>query len=149
MWQYHSRTRKGIDIWVRRATGRKGYEYDISTPMEIQGRYYIPRVSIYQAQIPTGAARRDGRAPSHDGECVWVFWTTAEGLRRWIVEDNGGVSYTSESYTDVDVDEEELAEVLECIDEPGNQPFTGSGSEALDLMVLAGWLQPCDEPADE
>ena len=32
MWQHHSRTRKGIDIWVRRATGRKGYEYDISTP---------------------------------------------------------------------------------------------------------------------
>lgn len=118
-------------------------------PMEIQGRYYIPQVPIYQAQIPTGAARRDGRAPSHDGECVWVSWTTADTLLRWIVEDNGGVSYTSETYTDVDVDEEELAEVMECIGEPGNQPFAGSGSEALDLMVLAGWLQPCDEPADE
>ena len=32
MWQHHSRTHRGIDIWVRRATGRKGYEYDISTP---------------------------------------------------------------------------------------------------------------------
>ena len=32
MWQHHSRTREGIDVWVRRATGRKGFEYDISTP---------------------------------------------------------------------------------------------------------------------
>ena len=32
MWQHHSRTREGIDLWVRRATGRKGFEYDISTP---------------------------------------------------------------------------------------------------------------------
>jgi len=105
-------------------------------PLEIQGRCYIPQVPIYQAQIPSGA-----------GECVWVTWTTADTFLRWIVEDNGGVAYTSENYTDVD--EEELAEVLECIDEPGNQRLTGSGSEALDLMVLAGWLKPCDEPADE
>jgi len=117
-------------------------------PMEIQGRYYVPQMSIYQAQIPTGAARRDGRAPSHDGECVWVFWTLATNTgMRWIVEDNAGVSYTSEDYDNAD--EEELAEVLECIDEPGNQRLTGSGSEALDLMVLAGWLKPCDEPDNE
>jgi len=32
VWQHHSRTREGIDLWVRRATGRKGFEYDISTP---------------------------------------------------------------------------------------------------------------------
>lgn len=118
-------------------------------PMEIQGRCYIPQVAIYQAQVATGAARREGRAPSHDGECVWVFWTTADTLLRWIVEDNAGVSYTSENYADVDVDDDELADVVEGIDIPGNQPLTGSGSEALDLMVLAGWLKPCDEPADE
>ena len=74
---------------------------------------------------------------------MWVSWTTANTFLRWIVEGNAGVCYTSEDYDNAD--EDELAEVLEDIDEPGNQRITGSGSEALDLMVLAGWLKPCAE----
>ncbi len=44
-------------------------------------------------QIRTGAARSEGRAPSHDGEYLYVVADPASG--GWLAQDNGGVAATS------------------------------------------------------
>jgi len=109
---------------------------DTRKHIEIQGEWYVPQVDIYQVQIATGDARRDGRAPSHDGECVWLFWSRNE----WIIEDNAGVM--SSSWTgDPDLPNWLNDEIDTYRGRTDGGQFTGCGSQALELMLNAEWLK--------
>ena len=50
-------------------------------------------------RLPIGAAREEGRQPSHDGEYLTIY--SRPGSREWIAGDNAGVAATSwQSFAD-------------------------------------------------
>jgi len=50
-------------------------------------------MTMNTARIEIGAARREGRAPSHDGEFLTLAW---DNHGHWLIEDNAGVAADSE-----------------------------------------------------
>ena len=93
-------------------------------------------------QIRIGAAREEGRAPSHDGEYLSVYYRAGRG--EYIVTHNAGVAWTDESDAE-DRDGELDVEAQEIVAQDRGEPATGHiGAEELDLMVSAGWVMPCE-----
>jgi hypothetical protein len=119
---------------------------------QIAGSYdtmYETTRPVYQARIVAGAARREGRAPSHDAEYMTLYWTADDG---WILDDNAGVVASDyEPYDvacrDADAAESIIAEAEEIqaeIDEAvtgARQLITGAGGEAREMMLQIGWLK--------
>ena len=120
---------------------------------------------IYSAIIPIGAARREDRAPSTDGEYLRLFWCPAKlqyGAPQWMLESNAAVEashYTS--YTDAQPSRDELleyhseaeadrilaeaeeiqAEIDRLIQGTGEKAdIDRMGSEARDLAQKWGWI---------
>ena len=99
--------------------------------------------NIQASRIDTGAARDEGRAPSHDGEYMTLFYVPGES--DWILEGNGGVVTTDDDPrpggTDDDPQwESMLAEVLDDIAKGHGGEATSCGHEASGLMEQIGWL---------
>lgn len=102
--------------------------------------------NIHQDIIIIGAAKEEGRAPSHDGEYLTVFYVPGE--EDYIVESNGGVAWTSFNESDVlsDCDDEDRPELQSQIDVANliiskntGMPATSMGSYAKDIAVEWGW----------
>lgn len=105
--------------------------------------------NIHQDIIIIGAAKEEGRAPSHDGEYITVFYVP--GQEDYIVESNGGVAWTSFNESDVlsDCNDEDRPDLESQIDEANlivskntGKPVTSMGSSAKDIAVVWGWATP-------
>lgn len=104
-----------------------------------------PRIN--QVHITTGAARREGRAASHDGEFLTLAW---DDHGHWLIEDNAGVVADSEqgqTYLEAcgeyatEEDEQiqqEIAEYLATCPPPGVDTV-GLGGQAKELARYWGW----------
>ena len=101
---------------------------------------------VNRTSITIGAARREGRAASHDGEYISLAW---DDHGHWLIEDNGGVVADSErgvSYleacgeyaTDEDVQiQQEIEGYLATCPQPG--ATVGLGGQARGLARYWGW----------
>lgn len=104
------------------------------------------RPQVHQKRITIGAARREGRAPSHDGEFVTLAW---DDHGHWLIEDNAGVvadSETGVTYLDACGAEAtaEDAEIQQEIDGylatcPPGGAAAGLGGQAQGLARSWGW----------
>lgn len=94
---------------------------------------------VKAAQITTGAARAEGRSPTHDGEFLTVYYRPDDG--QYIVVSNGGVQWTDDTEADVD-DADLLAAVQGAVRDDLGEPadVERMGSEERDMMVSAGWI---------
>jgi hypothetical protein len=106
-------------------------------------------MNIKRGEIRIGAARREGRAPSHDGEYLSVYYA-ADG--DYIIEGNGGVVSTIYNISDVLADasdpaaEAEIgrwqseAEAIVAEDAGEDWDAEHMGCEARALAAEFGWL---------
>lgn len=103
------------------------------------------------ATIAVGDAYVEGRAPSHDGECLSVYYVP--GDERYMVEDNAGLAWTYYGEEDVlnGAAEGELAELERQINEAHHivssdcgSPATFMGSAAIECAVAFGWADSAD-----
>lgn len=95
-------------------------------------------------QIRIGAAREEGRAPTHDGEYLTVYYRP--GHDGYVVTHNAGVAWTDESDAE-DRDGELDAEAQEIVAQDLGKPATGEwhiGAEEFDFLVSAGWVHACE-----
>lgn len=107
---------------------------------------------VYEARIAIGAARREGREPSHDAEYLSIYW---RDNGEYLVEDNAGVvgsdaenylqscaCQTEEEWAEVEAIQ---AEIDEIVGGPGALALphglcTGPlGGEARQLAKIMGW----------
>ena len=107
------------------------------------------KMNIKRGEIRIGAARREGRAPSHDGEYLSVYYA-ADG--DYIIEGNGGVVSTIYNISDVLADasdpaaEAEIgrwqAEAEAIVAEDAGEDWDAEhmGCEARALAAEFGWL---------
>ncbi|MCL6479881.1 MAG: hypothetical protein K6T65_16035 [Peptococcaceae bacterium] len=107
--------------------------------------------NICQDIIVIGAARKEGRAPSHDGEYLTVFYVPGED--DYIVEDNGGLAWTSYGETDVvsDAPDEEQEYMQSLVDDARRivsqntgSPARSMGFAAIDIAIQWGWATKDD-----
>lgn len=102
---------------------------------------------IRSSRIAIGAAREEGRQPSHDGEYLALYYTPGE--TEWVLEDNGGVVATDDDPRPIGTEddpqwEDVLAEIAEDIAKDRGTLARSSGREAQGLMEEMGWL--VDDP---
>ena len=103
---------------------------------------------VHQKLITIGAARREGRAPSHDGECITLAW---DDHGHWLIEDNAGVAADSEQGVtyleacggEATVEDEEIQQEIDaylatCPPPPGGATV-GLGGQARGLARYWGW----------
>jgi len=121
------------------------------------------RKPISSTTIRTGAARREGRQPSHDGECVTCYYVPG-GDGTYLVEDNAGVSWSSYDEGEADDisdearetgadDPRELeAEARDDVARDRGEPIGAVGDvatvggECANIMVQWGWAEwPAEE----
>ena len=84
--------------------------------------------------IAVGAARAEGRYPSHDGEYITVY--RVDGDNDVIAENNAG-TFSLDDQGDEDQDWNEIRE--EARSKSGWRPMTRCGSEAREEMIELGW----------
>lgn len=106
--------------------------------------------------VATGAARREGREPSHDGEQLTILHDGDE----YIADSNGGVAFTSrneeealddyryprdsdeEYFERMTSDQEVLAEIRAGVAAGAGVPIEEyNGGEAVDIMRSWGWIE--------
>ena len=129
---------------------------------------------MYKVTIPDGAARKEGRDPSHDGEYLTLFWNPAKqeyGRPQWILQHNAGVCATCYQdyeevsgennfglveYTEEEMDaaiaeakqiQYEIYEIIRGIGEPIDPERMGS--EAQDLAAEWGWFADLDDDPND
>jgi|LSQX01.2.fsa_nt_gb hypothetical protein len=102
---------------------------------------------INQTSITIGAARREGRAASHDGEYISLAW---DDHGHWLIEDSAGVvadSERGETYLDACGEEateedeqiqQEIEGYLATCPQPGKDT-AGLGGQAKELARYWGW----------
>lgn len=108
---------------------------------------------IYADTITIGRAYEEGRAPSHDGEYLTVYYT--RGSDDYIVTDNGGVAWTSYNWDDVrnDIDanadpedveefERQLDEVERIMREQTGELVESMSPAAAEIASEWGWVVP-------
>lgn len=130
-----------------------GLVYADPSPIMLNDWHALQR-PIFQHRIAWGAARREGREPSHDGEYMMLYWTD-DSTEGWIAEDNAGVCCTDdENYVEVcrDATEELQAEAAaiqteidDAVESPGNI-ITGAGGHATEILREMGWILPAPDP---
>lgn len=108
------------------------------------------QMNIKRGEIRIGAAQDEGRAPSHDGEYLAVYYGGTAG--GYIIEGNGGVVATSCNISDVLADasdpaaEAEIgrwqAEAEAIVAEDAGEDWDAEhmGCEARALAAEFGWL---------
>ena len=107
---------------------------------------------IKSIRITTGAARREDRQPSHDGEYITVFYRSADPTEL-IAEHNGGCFDIDDTSIDpnafADIEEAELAaneaeaihdEAHYAAESDSGEIATRCGSEARNIMISLGWI---------
>jgi len=121
---------------------------------------------MFKQMIPDGAARREGRTPSHDGEYLMLYWNPAKlayGRPEWILEHNAGVAATChQDYEEACADntyglveptveefdvaaaeakqiQYEIYEIIRGIGDPLDLELMGSAAQ--DLAVQWGWFE--------
>ncbi len=103
-------------------------------------------MTIKKGIIVTGRAYDKGRAPSHDGEYISVWYVPGDD--RYIAEDNGGVAWTVYDATDVlaeaDFDptlDRQIQEAGQIVatDDGEDVTIDALGSEAADIARKWGW----------
>lgn len=106
--------------------------------------------SIKRGQISIGAARAEGRAPSHDGEYLSVYYKHGGD---YIIEGNCGVvatSWTIEDMIGMADDEDEAlrwqAEAEAIVDTDSGEDWDRErmGLESRELAEEFGWLRRLD-----
>ena len=104
-------------------------------------------MTMNTARIEIGAARREGRAASHDGEFITLAW---DGRGHWLIEDNGGVAADSEqgvSYLEAcgdaaTVEDEQIQQEIDgylATCPPPGGATVGLGGQARGLARYWGW----------
>lgn len=93
---------------------------------------------IMTATIAIGTARREGRAPSHDGEYISIYYRHGDG--EIIAEHNGG-SFCLDDWNDEDrpEDKQVWAESYAAKSAGIGEPLRRCGSEARAEMIELGW----------
>ena len=104
-------------------------------------------MSIKRGQISIGAAQAEGRAPSHDGEYVSVYYK--HDGEDYIIEGNGGVvatSWTIEDMIGMADDEDEAlrwqaeAKAIVAGDWGEAWDVERMGSDSREVAAEFGWL---------
>jgi len=102
------------------------------------------------ARIATGAARAEGRQPSHDGEFITIIYNTSDPSAI-IAEHNAGTFCLDEmAYPPEGLDEEQEAayraewgaaqtEAYEAARKDSGEPLVRCGSDAREEIVELGW----------
>ena len=129
---------------------------------EYGGRVFRATRPIGMAMIAVGDARREGRAPSHDGEGIVVAWLHDPDNNLtplWWASDNGGLvgsvyNDIVEEARDLGILIEDLAEEVEVQEEIDQlveeepQPeskWLSLGNAMTEAIITAGYLVPCSE----
>lgn len=108
----------------------------------------MKNIKCYQVSI--GAARAEGRQPSHDGEYFAVYYIPGDPA--WVAEGNAGVvasdylTYCEACVEAMCEDEDMLAEAREidaeierAVSNDSGDTAATCGAEAKDYMICNGW----------
>jgi hypothetical protein len=131
----------GDDDEYEGVTGDDDVELELHTESE---RPFAEWCQFYAAPIrstwiATGAARREGRQPSHDGEYVTVYaWMGAP--MAWIASDNGGVCATDDETAMAQARENTPRITLESAEDD-----EGDVTAERIKLVMGGFQQAADD----
>jgi hypothetical protein len=115
----------------------------------------VKTATIKTARIETGKARAEGRAPSHDGEYITIYYVPGN-TADIIAEHNAGTfCLQDEGLHDIGLPESEEEalreewnairdEAHEIVREDKGETIRSAGSEARDEMILLGWATADD-----
>lgn len=112
----------------------------------------VTLVPLSTSYITTGAARSEGRAPSHDGEFLHVVANPA--TREWLAESNGGLAASNNNSFAAESDDPEYAEydaeaasiaASEADVPTGTYIDQRWGAEMGELLITLGWAREATE----
>jgi hypothetical protein len=99
------------------------------------------KMTILSRQIAVGRARKENRAPSHDGEYITAYFSDVTGD---IVAENNGGTFCVDDLGEEDEDAEVQAEIYKAARTMDGVPLKSCGTEAKREIIALGWATADD-----